>query len=138
MTNSELLGVLNFATDIENAHYDKESKYNADNLLLACLARNQRMLTPITKERDAIDEDIKSIFKKEVEFDETNKDQKYVDDINAKYREFRKVPENVQSLIDFLNKESHIELYKVRLDVDTIQFPKGDRDLIEKYFIITE
>ena len=138
MTNSELLGVLNFATDIENAHYDKESKYNADNLLLACLARNQRMLSAVSKERDAIDEDIKGIFKKENNFDEKNQDKAYIDDINAKYKEFRKVPENVQSLIDFLNKESHIELYKIRLDVDTIQFPKGDRDLIEKYFIISE
>jgi hypothetical protein len=138
MTNSELLGVLDFSLRLENAHYDKESKYNAENLLLACLAKNQRMLQQVEKERTAIDDDIKNIFKKENDFDEKNQDKGYIDDINAKYREFRKEPTNVQVLVDFLEKESHIELYKVRLDVDTIQFPKGDRDLIEKYFIITE
>ncbi len=139
MTNSELLQVLTFALEIENAHYDKESKYNADNLLLACLAKNQRMIQQVVKERDEIDKDILNIFKKEIDFDESKtSDKGYVEEVNTKYKEFRKEKDNVQVLIDFLNKESHIELYKVRLDPYAIQFQKADRDVIEKYFILTE
>lgn len=92
MTNNEAIYVKQLLTALEQEHFKMDTKVKLTDKVFFVIRKNNRIISPVIKEVEAIKADIKDAFKKEVELDEEKygKDKDYQKEIDEKYKEFNK------------------------------------------------
>lgn len=100
------------------------------------LTRSIRALKEIVTSHDSMKEDTMKLWKKSIEFDEENKDDAYIEDVNKQYVAHVTSKEVVETYNEFYKEDSGIELHKIGVDeIDSCIIPTADREFIEKYLV---
>jgi len=137
MTNNEAIGFLQIASNTVTANFQNDSKVDLSNPLYYALKKSIRIIKPVTEELEEINKDISEAFKKKAKVDEKQlEDAEYLKKVNADYKIYLEVPENVKAKTDFLNAEFKGDLHKVSIDdIDSSKLPIYESEVFERYLV---
>lgn len=103
MTNKDVLEIRGYFQAIENEFFNKDSKWDISKKVFYVGQKFLRRSKSIQTEADEIIKDIQKVFKEEVKYDESKKEDKaYLAIIEGKYQSYFK--SNNQAIIDFHNE----------------------------------
>jgi len=114
MKKGEVIVLNNVLKDLEETYFKTDTKVEIPRALFHGISRNIPKLKEVVKEFEDLNTTIQKDFKKECEFDETNQDKDYIDNINKDFVKFRQRDEIVKLYTDFNDEEVDIQLYRVK------------------------
>mgnify|MGYP006392583503 FL=1 len=138
MTNEKALILNNACTTIESEYFKSDSKFKISDTLVYAVSKNITKTKGVVTEKKELDETIVKVFKKEIGFDEEKAkiDKGYENKVNEDYRAYLQSEVVKEQLDSFFNKDSKVEVYKVKPEVlDEAIIPSSFREILEELIV---
>ena len=138
MTNEKALILNNVCTTIESEYFKSDSKFKISDTLVYAVSKNITKTKGVVSEKKELDETIVKVFKKEIGFDEEKAkiDKEYENKVNEGYRAYLQSEVVKEQLDSFFNKDSKVEVYKVKPEVlDEAIIPSSFREILEELIV---
>lgn len=135
MTDKEVLEVRIYAEALEQQFFNKETKFEIPPKLLYATQKFYRKSKSVLDEQQEMFKDFQKVFKEEIGFDEARmeSDNEYKESIDAKYRDFLKREDIIETIKKFNDQECTIEFFKVDKEVlESAVIPSDFIDAFEK------
>ena len=117
MTNRNALETLEILNYVEKIYFEKDTKVLVPLKVFYAVQKNVRKFNVVKKEKEDIDKDIMTSFKKEYDFDDKNQDDNYIKEADLSYKEFVKKSDVIDTYAEFFEKEAVIEHYKIDKEI---------------------
>jgi uncharacterized protein (DUF1697 family) len=139
MTNEQALILNNVCSFLESEYFKSDSKFEIPKSLFYAVSRNIGRTKKAVKEKEELDTTVMKDFKKDFGFDdEKAKDEKYVEEANVKFAEYKQKDEIKEQYETFLKDEfkSVNDISKVKVEVfeDAI-LPNAYREILEELIV---
>ena len=138
MTNEKALILNNVCTTIESEYFKSDSKFKISDTLVYAVSKNITKTKGVVSEKKELDETIVKVFKKDIGFDEekAKTDKEYESKVNEGYRAYLQSEVVKEQLDSFFNKDSKVEVYKVKPEVlDEAIIPSSFREILEELIV---
>lgn len=138
MTNEKALILNNVCITIESEYFKSDSKFKISETLLYAVSKNITKTKGVVSEKKELDETIIKVFKKDIGFDEekAKTDKEYESKVNEDYRAYLQSEVVKEQLDSFFNRESKVEVYKVKPEVlDEAIVPSSFREILEELIV---
>jgi hypothetical protein len=135
MTNKDVLDTRAYAEALEQQFFNKETKFEIPQKLLYATQKFFRKSKSVLEEQQEMFKDFQKVFKEEIGFDEAKmeSDNEYKESIDAKYREFLKREDIIETIKAFNEQECEIEFFKIDKEVlESAVIPSDFIDAFEK------